>query len=486
MHSSNVARRSRRLVSWPVSAAVVFILGAGAARAETTSSSSVNLPGWDFECAGISIPGFGKGTWTSVDDEGRVRVRIRKSGSTIKMNSDGEITPNEDDTDIADVEPGGHFELEERRFGRAAHKILVFRTSGGTLERRYYVGRKQKPFDEEGRTWLAATLPVIYRNTTLAAPSRVRRLLARGGAAAVLAEVDKMSSDHVARAYYSELLKQGSMGPEGVQKVVEHAGHHLDSDYELAQLLVGVLDEEHALSEELALACAEATRSLDSDYERGRVLKAVVDRNPASATMMKAVLRAAQAMNSDYETAQILVRVAKRFPVDAATTPEFFAVIQKMNSSYEARRALAQVVEHGKRSPETARAVLTGAAVLSSDYERTELLRALARDEGWELGRDAAEAYVAAVADLGSDYERGRALTALLKRRGLDAATVHAVVAATASMSSDYERAGILLHVVETHGNDAEVRTALREAAEEIDSDHERQRVLAALGRSGR
>jgi len=468
-----------------MSAACGLVLIAGLARAETTSSSCINLGEWELvDGSHISIPGLGHGTWTSVDDDGKVRVRIRKSGATIKMNSSGEITPNDDDTDITDVESGGHFELEERRFGRASHKIQVFRNSSGTLERRYWVGRKQKPFDEEGRTWLAATLPLIYRNTTVAVPARVRRLLTKGGATAVLAEVDQVTSDHVARAYYSELLKQSAMGPDGVQKLVEHAGTHLDSDYELAQLLVGAMEDGKA-TEGLAIACAKATGSLDSDYERGRVLKAVADRDPPSAAVMQEVLVAARGMESDYETAQLLVRVAKRFPVDAASTPEFFAVIETMESSYEARRVLSQVVENGKRSPETARAVLAGAMVLDSDYERAELLRALARDENWDLSREAAQAYIAAAADLGSDYERGRAFTALLKRNQLDSATVQAIIESTASMSSDYERAGILIQAAERYSKVPEVRNALRQAAEDMDSDHERQRVLAALGRTG-
>ena len=123
--------------------------------------------------------------------------------------------------------------------------------------------------------------------------------------------------------------------------------------------------------------------------------------------------------------------------------------------------------------------------VLDSDYERAELLRALARDEDWDLSREAAQAYIAAAADLGSDYERGRAFTALLKRNQLDSATVQAVIESTASMSSDYERAGILIQAAERYSKDPEVRNALRQAAEDLDSDHERQRVLAALGRTG-
>jgi hypothetical protein len=477
MSRSTPARRFTRIV-----ATLVVVLAAGMAAAGN-HATDIEVCGWDFNGSGLCIPGFGKGTWTSIQDD-RIKVRIRESGSTIKLDAEGEIDFNDEGTDIVGVERGGHFELEERKFGRRSHRIMIWRNDQGTLERRYYRGRKQQPLDDEGRAWFAATLPRVFRNTILAMPSRVRRLLTVGGAQAVLAEVEKVQSDYVARAYYSELLKQGSLSAEGVHQVIEHAGRHLDSDYELAELLLKPLDD--GSPETLAIACAAATKSLDSDYERGRVLKSVVERDPLTRAAMQAVLAAAAGMGSDYEIAQLLVSVARRYPVDVESTPEFFAAVKTIGSSYEARRVLAQVVENGKRSPQTARAVLVSAAELQSDYERTELLRALARDEAWEMDGTATEAYVAAAADLGSDHERGRALTALLKRRGLDATAVCAVVAATASMSSDYDRAGILIDVAESHATNAEVRTALRRAAEDMSSDYERQRVLAALGRGER
>ena len=63
--------------------------------------------------------------------------------------------------------------------------------------------------DADGRAWLARTLPDVIRESAIGAPERVKRILRQQGAAGVLADINKIHSDHSRRVYLENLLEYG-------------------------------------------------------------------------------------------------------------------------------------------------------------------------------------------------------------------------------------------------------------------------------------
>src|SRR5690606_21708178 len=86
-------------------------------------------------------------------------------------------------------------------------RSIVIESQGGSLKREYYEGRTKMDWEPNGKNWLGEILPEIVRNTTLAAESRVNRIYQRGGAKAVISEINIIESDYV-RARYGKLLLQ--------------------------------------------------------------------------------------------------------------------------------------------------------------------------------------------------------------------------------------------------------------------------------------
>src|SRR6185437_8378712 len=81
----------------------------------------------------------------------------------------------------------------------------------------------------------------FVRNTGIAAPGRVARLLKSGGPSAVLAEISRVDGAYVKGLYYRELFKQASLTPAQYRDVLVQAGRGMrGSDYTLAELLIAI------------------------------------------------------------------------------------------------------------------------------------------------------------------------------------------------------------------------------------------------------
>ena len=143
------------------------------------------------------------------------------------------------------MSPGGYLRIKDgRRFG--TDNSVEFRAdSGGAIERRFWVSGRERPFDPEGRKWLAEVLPRFIRQSGIGAKARVARFMKSGGAAAVLAEISRIEGSWAKRVYFTELFKQPGLSGADVQQALAQAGREVDSDFELASLLIAQQPARH-------------------------------------------------------------------------------------------------------------------------------------------------------------------------------------------------------------------------------------------------
>ncbi len=385
----------------------------------------------------------------------------------------------DDFTDVARIASGGHVALETDNGD--VRRQLEIHPRGDSLERRYTVNGAVRPYDDEARRWVAGALTVMFRSSGIAAEERAGWILARQGPAGLMAELAELHGDYTRRRYAQYALAHGGLDAAGQARLLQWAGQGIDSDYELAELLITAARGPLAPPVQTAFVAAAGT--LESDYERGRVLSTALARADLDARGAAAVLEAALAIESDYELAQLLIQWQRGRTLDASLRPVFFRAAGSLQSDYEHRRVLAAVVGRGNAGEAVVADALASARGIESDYEAAELLTAVA--ELYALGATLRRAYVAALSTLQSDHERGRALGALVDRADLDEATLQAVVAAAGGMESDYERAEVLIAVAERHRLDGTVLAAFMEAARGL-GEYEYNRVMGALGRRGR
>jgi beta-lactamase regulating signal transducer with metallopeptidase domain len=435
----------------------------------TASRAAAALCDWDARGGSTS-------TWMEGDDD-ELQVKISKDDCELEIDLSGEITFSADETDIVALSSGGELEIEEKE-GRSSRRIKIEADGSGNLERRWWVDGREQAYDDEARAWLGDMILVLFRRVGYQATERAERILARDGVDGLLQEISYISSDHTAGRYFAVLLSQGDLDPETVRRVVRQAGEDIQSDYELARLLIEVA-ENQPLDESVQIAYLEAAGSIDSDYEQRRVLSAILKRENLSPQVGRSMLQASSDISSDYELASLLVELVEAGFVTDEMTGDFFRAVGTIDSDYEMRRVIDAALKHGQPSQRFLEMALETAQEISSDYELAQLLVDVA--DMYPMDRQIPASYLAAAGSISSDFELSRVLAKLMERGDLSPASLAAVLELATEISSDHEMSGLLKTVARSYGLDDRTRGAFFRAADDIDSDFELAAVLSTV-----
>ena len=414
----------------------------------------------------------------------RARADGRQTGNFIWSNGNEKVEVNysgtfeftDDDRDVRSVSPGGWLKISERRARES--RTVEFRADGsGAIERRFWIGSSERPFEPEGREWLAGALPRLIRQSGLGAPARVARILRTKGVDGVLAEISLIEGSWARRVYYTALLEADGVDPRAVEQIVARAGQDLVSDFELASLLIDRADR--LLGDDgTRRAYFQASGSIASDFELRRVLSSALKRGSVSPDLLARLLDAGMGIESDFEAASLLIQVAKLQPLDERSRPAFFRVLASVDSDFEHRRVLNTLVSRTDIGANTLGGVLTSAASIASDFEQASLLLTVLRHHSIEgANRDV---FFRAVDSIGSNFERGRVLRALADRPDASPETVMDILHAAKAMNGTHETAQVLRTVAGAHPLTGAARDLFIDIAERL-GEYERGRVLYAL-----
>jgi beta-lactamase regulating signal transducer with metallopeptidase domain len=408
------------------------------------------------------------GTYTWSHDGEKLQVEYR-----------GDVEFTDDDTDVKSLSPGGLLRLEDGE-GRNARAVEFRADASGAVNRRFWVGSSERPFEPEGRVWLSRVLPRFVRQSAIGAPARVARIYRAKGAQGVLAEVALLEGSWAKRIYLSELLKTPGLDSRAVQQALAQAGREIDSDFELASLLIGtdrVLQDEGTRK-----GWFDAARTIESDFEMRRTFSAALKRGPLSPALLAGMLDTAAAIGSDFEQASLLIDVLRAQPLDDATRPSFFKALDTVGSDFERRRVLSAFVKRADLPPAAIAPVLESAAAISSDFELASLLVDVVK--GRSIEGTLRNPFFRALASLESSFERGRVLRAAAARSDLSDETVLEIINGTRGMGN-FETAQVLVAVASSRPLTRSTRDAYMDAASRL-GDFEEGRALTALARQER
>jgi hypothetical protein len=392
---------------------------------------------------------------------------------TIRLSARGKFQFTKDFSDIASVPAGGQVVIEVD-YGDHDRRLTV-----RSNERIYKVDGDTRPFDAEAKSWLAETITGLLRRTGYAAEARARWILDTHGIQGLIDEFGELTGDYTRRIYYQIAVESGKLDPAGYERLVTLAGQTINSDYELAELLI-LISKTQPLTESMQAGFVTAATSISSDYERHRVLKAALSRPGLTAASQSAMLAAAGDIQSDYELAELLIELNHARKIDDAVRPAYFTAASSLSSDYEHRRVLDAVVSSDSMTPAMVADVLQSAQSINSDYELAELLSKI----GSSYALDAAlrPPFFAAAATISSDYEHARALRSVVDRGNVSPDVAMAVLASAKGIGSDHELAELLIAVIGKVKLDPAIRAAIRDDAQTIGSQYDRGRVYEALG----
>jgi beta-lactamase regulating signal transducer with metallopeptidase domain len=401
-------------------------------------------------------------------------------GQKLEISYDGEVEFTDDDTDVKRLSPGGSLRIRDGGMMTSllgGHTVEFTTDGSGNISRRFWVGSSERPFDPEGRKWLASVLPRFIRQSGIGASSRVARILKSKGPAGVLAEISLIEGSWAKRRYFSELLKAGPLDAATVRQVLAQAGREIDSDFELASLLIENADK-LLVDDASRQAYFDAARSIESDFEMHRVFSAVVKRGPLPPALLATLLATSRNIDSDFEEASLLIEVAKLQSLDTTTRPAFFTALESVQNDFEHHRVLSALGSRADLPQETVAAMLTSGASVSSDFEAASFLVQIAKQQPVEGSLRAP--FFRAVDSIDSAFERGRVLKTVAGRPDATPETILAVLQATRRMDSSFEASQVLLSVAASHPVAGPAREAYIDTAEKL-GDYEQGRALAAL-----
>ena len=403
------------------------------------------------------------------------------NGKKFEVNYRGDIEFTDDDSDVSRMSPGGYLRIKDgQRFG--TDNSVEFRAgSGGAIERRFWVSGRERPFDPEGRKWLAEVLPKFIRQSGIGAKSRVARFMKSGGAAAVLAEISRIEGSWAKRVYFTELFNQPGLSGAAIQQALRQAGREVDSDFELASLLIA--SNRIVSDDAVRRSYLEAARSIGSDFELRRVLSSIVKAGQMTPAIAASVLDTSGSIDSDFEQASLLVEFAARQPFDGPAGAAFFKALAGVSSSFEHNRVLKAVLQRTDLSEPVRVAALESGAAIESDFEAASFLTQFVKTSGVEGAARAP--FFRAAASIDSAFERSRVLQALSRRTDISDATVLEILRSAQSINSNFERAQVLLAVAGTHPLTREARDMYIDASNNL-GDFEQGRVLSALVKNER
>ena len=399
------------------------------------------------------------------------------NGEKLSVSYDGAIEFTDDDTDIKSLSPGGTLKIKEG--GLLPSRTVEFRAdASGKIERRFWVGSSERPFEPEGRQWLATALPRFIRQTGIGAPARVQRILRQKGPEGVLAEIALIDGSWAKRLYFTELLKADKLDPQIVERALTQAAHEIDSDFEMASMLIGSADR-LMVNDATRKAYFGAARTIESDFEMRRVYSSAMKRGPMSSDLLFSLLDASASIDSDFEAASLLVEAGKLQPLDARTRTAYFKVLDGIESDFERRRVLTSILENADASAEARKAVLDAAATMDSDFEKASVLVSFL-EKTPALDESLRPAFFRVVDKIDSSFERSRVLKTVLERGDASPETVTAALRSASSIDSSFEASQILQTVASKYTLTGEARDIYVKAAERL-GDFEQSRALAAL-----
>jgi hypothetical protein len=194
-------------------------------------------------------------------------------------------------------------------------------------------------------------------------------------------------------------------------------------------------------------------------------------------------------VNRERWLADILVALERRTAMFAKwRVPELMRIggpkavldeTELMPTDYPRRAYFAQMLAQARLDDPTIERLLRQTEVMGSDYERAEVLRAVASKQSPVTDR-VARSMIAVAHRLSSDYEKRRALSAGLESASsLESRT--ALFTAASTMRSSYELAEFLIAAQRRSLVDSLTSDAYFRAVGKLSSDYERRRTLSAL-----
>lgn len=339
--------------------------------------------------------------------DGKKQYRFSNVFSSFDIQVKGDISVNDDDTGIKSISPGGYIKISKRTFGNK-RTIIIESNTNGELSYEYYEGRKEIPFEPEGRKWLADVLLELIHITGIDAVGRTKRIYRQKGIDGFIEEIHVIPSNSVMAKYFEALLENISL-----------------NDYELVS------------------ACSTIASEISSNTERGRLFRKYSNLFMKNNTTAVVYFQSISKLSSNTERGSILKNISTKIDFeDPKVTEAYFACVDKMTSNTERGSVLRNLEKTQKLNNQAYARLLMSVKKFSSNTEMGSVMRSL---DKLDMNNSPVNvAYFNAIDGMTSNTEAGSTLRHLIKHSDLNEINYVNLLRSVKKLTSNTEMGSVL------------------------------------------
>lgn len=304
------------------------------------------------------------------------RYTSKDNNQKLNIESNGEVSIGDDEKSIRSISRGGYLKIEKTTFGNT--RSIFINNNGNGLEYEYKEGRTTKPFEPDGKAWLAEILPELLNTTTIGSEDRVNRLYAKGGASSVLGIIGNLGGDHV-KTHYLGLLLQKNLKPNEITATIDKTISEIDSDHFQTEIYKKISPSYFNDINQLR----RAVESIDSDHFKTQLLKPIFSANVIKGEGQKSI-ELINMIDSDHFKTEI----ARTLDFEELSDQELKFMVDKLVSSIDSdhfkNEVLKTAINEGNMTENRALIILVGVRGIDSDHFKTETLKYLCQKQGSE------------------------------------------------------------------------------------------------------
>ncbi len=408
---------------------------------------------------------------------GPIRKRIVNGIDEMEIKFDGDIRIGKDDMSIQSISPGGYLNFSVKTFGNK-RELLVTSDRNGRLSYEYHEGRKEVPFEPEGRRWMEDILIDVVRASGIDAERRTDRIFKSGGLNGFLDEIREIVSNSVKSLYFSVLLSGQDLTNQELETVAGSIAASISSNSQCGRLFrdySGLFLRDN----DVAVSYFNAFSRLSSNSERGRIYRSIGTKLDFSNQMLlNAYFQGIDRMSSNTEAGSVLRHTLRNQDLTPPVLEHLFISVAKLSSNTEAGRVLRSVPGIDFGNKQMTEAFFDAVNHMSSNTEKGSVLRDC-------IGKNMLEGpamvgYLGACRKMSSNTEKGRVLRTIQKIDLKDPDTREAYFGVIASMSSNTEKGSVLRYALEKYSHNRQSMITLLETTSRLSSNTEKGRVLRA------
>jgi hypothetical protein len=362
-----------------------------------------------------------RGQDAKVDNDGEQSIRhivngdrgeftLRDEDQTIEANWRSDFKLSNDGNDIAAIDRSLEIEIETDDEARRA----VFEHDRDGVRKAYYLDGEKQPDGADANKAISDLLLEFLRASGLKSDDRVAALLKKGGAAAVLEELNLLKGDRALSRYSIALTEQADLTSEQLT-TLSSLLKTIESDHDL-RLALGAILENETITAETTPKLINAANNIESDHDLRLLVEAFAER-PLNNEALNLAIDLYERIEGDHD-----LRVAAQALLDSPTlaTAQTARLLRtaanEIESDHDMRLILMETAPVFFKEQALTDAWLDGFATLESGHDQRLALQAVAENmNAKDKAADPAllAAYRKAAAQINSDHDRRLALQAI-------------------------------------------------------------------------